>query len=132
ESRELRARRPFTPTHRRERAERGGVHGPMAERLPGLAKLVRHRVQRHARLRRGRADQRERLVATAADRLLERLVRPLADLLDLGTVALLELVQRRRVRDGLADHPLAHPADRIGLDLERQTLFRLVALVAAA
>src|SRR5438445_4545765 len=95
---ELGARRTFTPAQCRECAERGGVHRTMAERLPRLAKLVRHRVERHARLRRGRTDEGERLVATTADRLLERLVGALADLLDLAPAVPLDLVERRRLR----------------------------------
>ena len=132
ESRELGARRAFTPPQRRECAERGDVHRTMAERLPRLAKLVRHRIERHARLRRRRADQRQRLVATTADRLLERLVGALADLLHLGPVVLLELVERRGVRDVVTDHPLPHPPDRVRLDLEGETLLRFVAFVTAA
>src|SRR3977135_2615244 len=88
EPRELGACRGLTPSPNRERPESGRVDGTVAQRLPRFAQLVRHHIERDARLTRGRADERERLVTAPADRLLRRLVRALADLLDLGAVVL--------------------------------------------
>src|SRR3979490_2292212 len=80
EPRELGACRALAPSQNRDRPETGGVDGTVAQRLPRFAQLVRHHIERDARLTRGRADERERPRTAPAARLPRRLVPPLAGL----------------------------------------------------
>ena len=123
-------RRPPVFARRDERREHGGVDH-LAVRIARVTQFCDERVGIDARLACGDRDDAHRLVALAADRHEGRFVAALAHRLDLGALALLVLVERRRVGDLRADHPLAHLADRIGLDLVAQSLGRLVALVTA-
>ena len=77
-------------------------------------------------------DDRQGLFALSADRCLVRVPGFFAGSLHLGAQLALQLVERRHIRDLLANDPLAHAPDRIELDLEAETLLRLVALVRAA
>ena len=71
-------------------------------------------------------------VAVPSHGRLIRLPGEVARSLDRFLVRRLPALELRFAHDARLDHPVAHPGDAVVLDLEPKSLFRLVALVAAA